>query len=344
MLEIAGPRGLRHITCALTDAWQEAGYLTKQRDDLERRYAGGRSPEAWTVRPSVLPLELYPDIWLANQAQQRMATLPEDQPWLLWISFVGPHEPFDTPEPWAGRHRTASLPAPTDEPPWISSLPAQSSPRQSREHWKELTPAAIDACRRDYADGLQLLDDQVGKIIKTLSTRPDASRTAVALTADHGELLGDGGMLYKGTFLEGAIRVPWIYRPAPDENHTTQAHTENPLSITPLLHQCFENLGAGGTLNDLTAWAQKPADVCCEFADELMVLAQKKKLIMNHRRRALWAIDLEQDPQEHTNVIRDDRKAWRRDPEWKALRQRARNYVRERRQRDWKWAQLEDIQ
>ena len=32
-------------------------------------------------------------------------------------------------------------------------------------------------------------------------------------TADHGDMLGDGGMLYKGSFLEGAIRVPFVYKP-----------------------------------------------------------------------------------------------------------------------------------
>ena len=53
-LEIAGPRGLRHVECELTDAWRDAGVLDAQRADLERRYGGGRQPEAWAVRPTLL--------------------------------------------------------------------------------------------------------------------------------------------------------------------------------------------------------------------------------------------------------------------------------------------------
>ena len=36
--------------------------------------------------------------------------MPEDKPWLLWVSFVGPHEPFDTPDPWTGSSRGLDLP------------------------------------------------------------------------------------------------------------------------------------------------------------------------------------------------------------------------------------------
>ena len=75
-----------------------------------------------------------------------------------------------------------------------------------------MSPEQIQACRADYADHLKLLDDQLQKILQKLNQRSDADNTAVALTSDHGDMLGDAGMLYKGTFLESAIRVPFIYR------------------------------------------------------------------------------------------------------------------------------------
>ena len=73
VIEVAGPRALRRLSCALTDAWQAAGVLEQQRADLEARYRGGRTPAAWAVRPSVLPLELYPDIWIAQRALEQLA-------------------------------------------------------------------------------------------------------------------------------------------------------------------------------------------------------------------------------------------------------------------------------
>ena len=343
VLEIAGPRGLRHVECALTDAWREAGVLERHRADLEQRYAGGRQPESWEVRPTVLPLDLYPDIWLAQRAAERIATLPTDRPWLLWVSFVGPHEPFDTPHPWAGRHAGADLPPASATPPWIASLPRHASAREARARWESLTPEAIDACRRDYADQLQLLDDQLGLLMETLDRRPDARRTTVALTADHGELLGDGGMLYKGTFLEGAVRVPWIQRPAPDEHFDAPRRTERPVGITPLLSSCFENLAAGGSTADLIEESSRQDEVCCEFADELMVVDGGRKIVVDRRGKALWAIDLDRDPREQENVVTDHRRTWRTDPGWRTLLKTTRRLQRDRRRRSWRSTQLKDV-
>ena len=342
VLEIAGPRGLRHVECELTDAWRDAGVLDAHRADLEERYAGGRRPESWMVRPTILPIELYPDTWLTTQAIRRIEALPTDRPWLIWVSFVGPHEPFDTPPPWAGRHRDTDLPAASDTPPWIGSLPAHASARAARALWKDLTPEAINACRRDYADQLQLLDDQLGRLFAAINLRSDAQRTAIALTADHGELLGDGGMLYKGTFLEGAVRIPWIYRPAPNEAWSGPSQTDHPVGVTPMLKSCLQSLAATDTTDNLVAHAERQAEACCEFGDELMVVAGRRKLVIDHRGKALWATDLEHDPGEQRNVVTEDRRTWRTDPRWKDLHRTARKLRKERRRHSWKWTQLED--
>ncbi|MHC4809911.1 MAG: sulfatase family protein [Planctomycetota bacterium] len=343
VLEIAGPRGLRFVSCEITDDWRAAGVLEAHRADLERRYAGGRLPEAWAVRPTVLPPELYPDIWLRRRAEQRLAAMPADRPWMLWVSFVGPHEPFDTPEPWAGRHREASLPPPVPEPGWFADLPRDCSARRSRESWAALDAAAVDACRRDYADHLQLLDEQVGHLMGVLSARSDADHTAVVIAGDHGELLGDGGMLYKGTFLEGAVRVPWIFRPAPRTPLREAVRTSEPLGITALLSDCFERLGTGRLDDRWPGAACEEPGVIAEFGGEVMVVAGDRKLVMDRRRRPLWAIDLERDPQEQINVIRSDPRAWCRDPAWKAMRRLAVRHQRLRRRRGWQVVRLEEV-
>ena len=41
--------------------------------------------------------------------------MTNDSPWLLWVSFVGPHEPFDTPFPWRGISKTIEQPILEDE-------------------------------------------------------------------------------------------------------------------------------------------------------------------------------------------------------------------------------------
>ena len=89
--KLAGRGALAEVSCELTDRWQEAGLMEAYRADLLDRYQDGC---AHTVRPSVLPDALYPDLWLTGVALEELARMPQDRPWLLWVNFPGPHEPL----------------------------------------------------------------------------------------------------------------------------------------------------------------------------------------------------------------------------------------------------------
>ncbi len=211
--EIAGPRALAVVECELTDRWREAGVMEAYRDDLENRYRDGC---VHTVRPSVLPDSLYPDLWLKRVALEEIAVLPQNRPWVLWVNFPGPHEPFDVPESWRGNHGLIPPPEPR---PSDSNLLKQLAPEGSvlarkLQRWPDgIPPKALADLRSDYADHLHLLDVQVGELLTALDRREDSSLTAVTVCSDHGELLGDWGLLLKGCFLEGATRSLFLHRP-----------------------------------------------------------------------------------------------------------------------------------
>ena len=58
---------------------------------------------------------------------------------------------------------------------------------------------------------IKLIDDQVGRLLDHLEKTGQAENTLVIFMSDHGELLGDHGLLYKGCrFLEGLVHVPLI--------------------------------------------------------------------------------------------------------------------------------------
>ena len=158
-----------------------------------------------------------------------------------------PHEPFDTPMPWSGQHESIDLGNPIQCPKWIERLDAKCELRKVKEKWDGLLkPLDIDKCRRDYADHLKLLDDQVSILIKEIENRADFHSTAIAISSDHGEMLGDMGMLYKGTFMEGAIKVPWIYKEPSTKNSTKQDDYSEPVELTELVKTTVKNLSSGG--------------------------------------------------------------------------------------------------
>ena len=213
--EIAGPRAMAKVDCELTDRWRDAGVLDAYRKDLKDRYDGAC---VHTVRSSVLPDELYPDLWLTGIALEGLAKLPEDRPWLLWVSFPGPHEPFDVPATWRGRFPREPIPTPEKRPSDQELLkrlaPEGSELARKFDRWPNGLPEeAVQSLRADYADHLALLDEQVGSLLEALGMRSDADRTAVSACSDHGELLGDWGLLLKGAFLEGAMRSLFVHRP-----------------------------------------------------------------------------------------------------------------------------------
>jgi choline-sulfatase len=337
-IEVAGPRALRRIDCALTDAWRRAGVLERQRADLLERYEAGRTPAAWAVRPTLLPTALYPDVWIADQARELLASLPADRPWLLWVSFVGPHEPFDTPPPWHGRHAAAALPPAVPRPAWLERLPQGCELRRAAEGWDGLlSPEAIASCRADYADHLRLLDDQLAGLLAALKQRPDAGRTAVLATADHGELLGDAGMLYKGAFLEGAVRVPWIYRPPGGSPSSACAE---PLGLSELLARCLAGLPGGGGVAPLLRWASRRPGAVVEFGEERLFLRGRRKLAVDGAGRPLWAVHLGRDPHEQVEVITMQPDRWRWSPDWRRLRRWAAAETTHRSAPGWLWRQL----
>ena len=344
-LEVAGPRALQRLDCALTRAWEAAGVLERQRADLQARYGGGRTAAAWQVRPSVLPLDLYPDCWIADRGLEQLQAMPSDRPWLLWVSFVGPHEPFDTPPPWHGRHRPEQLPPPQPTPAWLEHLPADCELRRTQASWSgRLNPEAIQACRADYADHLQLLDSQVARLVAALESRADHSRTAVALTSDHGEHLGDAEMLYKGTFLEGAVRVPWIYRPPASSesssNPTRGSSSAAPLPLTGLLQQTLAGLKQGGGTTRLARWARRQPGAVVEFGGELLLVQGPRKLALDRQGRPLWAVHLGRDALEQTNLITAEPTRWHWSPAWRQLRRWGRQEWRRRSGSGWIWRRL----
>lgn len=347
-IETSGPRALRRIDCDLTDSWQAAGVLKQQRAYLEARYGAGRTPTSWAVQPSRLPLELYPDGWITERALEQLAAMPADRPWLLWVSFVGPHEPFDTPYPWHGRNRAEALPVATPLPAWVELLPEDCELRRAAASWAgQLTPEAVADCRADYADHLQLLDAQLARLLAALEQRDDHGRTAVALTADHGEHLGDWGMLYKGTFQEGAVRVPWIYRPPGGVNSTgprtlaaTAPATEAPLPLTGLLRHTLAGLPAGGSSSRLQRWARHQLGAVVEFGAELLLVQGRRKLVVDGQGRPMWAVHLGRDPGEQRNVITSQPSIWRWSPGWRGLRRWAAAETVRRSEQGWLWRQL----
>jgi choline-sulfatase len=237
--EIAGPRASAKVMSHMTERWQELGFLEKYRKDYQDRFA----TRPHIVRPAALPLEHYADVYVADRTIEYLKSYNQDEPWFCWLSFGGPHEPWDTPEPYASMYDPSSMPKAIGSPPGgtpgeneESSMERQNRPAghldvllgrpnareeyQSRiapqgptyTHCPDFKPGEVEAMRADYAGNVTLIDDQIGRVLDLLEERGELENTVIAFTSDHGEMNGDHGLIYKENFLNGSVRVPLIVR------------------------------------------------------------------------------------------------------------------------------------
>ena len=71
----------------------------------------------------------------------------------------------------------------------------------------------VDWVRAQYAGEVDFVDEQVGRLIKTLKTSGRLDDTLVVFVGDHGESLGENGVWFNhgGDLDESALRVPMIF-------------------------------------------------------------------------------------------------------------------------------------
>ncbi|WP_094555941.1 sulfatase-like hydrolase/transferase [Synechococcus sp. 1G10] len=289
-VEIAGPRALAEVSCALTDAWRDCGMLDCYREDLTARYANGRVDAVW---PTVLPEALYPDLWLGEQALKELAVLPDDMPWFLWVSFPGPHEPFDVPSSWRQSADQTPIPAPVPRPPEAEMLPVDCQLSQLLRRWPDgFPPESLLLLRQDYANHLALLDAQVGALLAALQARPDGHRVAVTVISDHGELLGDWGLMLKGCFLEGAVRSLFIHQPPGGRRQDESPGSERPIAATPALHSIARGVTSGARLEALERLAGSTGAVESEFAGERLQVRECQRLLIDSSGRPYGYFDV----------------------------------------------------
>jgi choline-sulfatase len=205
--ETAGPRSLAVVKCDLTDLWEDRDLMEAYRADLRDRFA----TKPWLARPSPLPLDLYYDSYVGRVAREYLEGLSGEAPWFCWVSFGGPHEPWDTPARYADRYRPEDMPEAlqaADLGVGYGGLLAAAL--ASPVYRPDFGPGDVAALRANYAAGVTLIDDEIGALLEVLERRPDGENTLVIFTSDHGEMNGDYGLIYKANFMDQALKVPLI--------------------------------------------------------------------------------------------------------------------------------------
>jgi arylsulfatase A-like enzyme len=154
------------------------------------------------------PEEEYYEHWIADRAIDFMAAA-DDVPFLAWVSFQGPHGPFDPPPEVKGTCDASKLP-PVLRREYDERIPETVRYRHCRETWGD-NPDLIQARRIAYAEMIVCIDRQIGRILDALEAAGDFATTTFLFSADHGDMLQDFGLTAKGPFpYRGQLDIPLL--------------------------------------------------------------------------------------------------------------------------------------
>ena len=192
---------------------REHDALEPYQEVVQANFRGG--DRHWNGVTSPLPQELDLTCFLADEAQQWLDRRPNDVPWFLQLSFVQPHVPLMGDPVWGDHYakiaieRTArSEPiSTTDE--WATHL----NGLRNHSHSELLTDEFVLAGARQYYAMVSLIDQRIGDLLAQLEKKGQLDNTWIVYSADHGEMLGDHGLMAKMNFYRSSVRVPLIMRP-----------------------------------------------------------------------------------------------------------------------------------
>lgn len=217
-------------------------------------------------------------------------------PFFAWVHYFDVHDPVLRPP---------------DE--YVALFPPASSKRP-------------DALRALYDAELRFVDDQIGRLLKTLEGIGERGHTVVALVADHGEGLGDHDWWGHAILYEEQVRVPFLlHMPGRAEARRVSA-TVRTVDLVPTLVELLDAAPArdrdfdGESLLDLIegrdhasriTYSESINDLRAYRGSELVneslyaVSDGRWKLIAHREASAFKAFelfDLRKDPEERTDV------------------------------------------
>ena len=214
---------------ALALMWPQKYHNAYERDRWQRAFDThlrprmSREPYDQNVFVSPLPAELTQTVWITDHAirfVERTAQEHGDQPWFCYTSYVTPHDPYDPSPEYADIFRPEDMPDPLPKE-WRDDAVAEVYLNQYHGNIRfaelgprclaDYTPLDWKRLRAHYHGNLKQIDDQFARLLDRVDQLDNGRPTVIVFTTDHGEMLGDHGLLNKGTkHYDSSIRCPLI--------------------------------------------------------------------------------------------------------------------------------------
>lgn len=182
-------------------------------DDRDRAFSewvrdDGRFTRLWDAHPTPLPAESCPAGRITNETCQFIET-DDQRPFLAWVSFPEPHEPYYAPQPFASWYDPQQITLPPKETGDLASKPRRQQLYRELCGFDDVDELDLRKAVAMYYAMVSFVDACVGRILNALRASGRDRDTIVVFTADHGDFSGEHGLVVKcGAFYDCLMRVP----------------------------------------------------------------------------------------------------------------------------------------
>ena len=162
--------------------------------------------------------ENHQTTWCVEKAMEFIDSVKEG-PWCVSINPYAPHPPFDPPDSYKEKIRIEDMPLPLWKEGELDNKPShhkdsyiKGSQNGMVRDTAGMTDREKQEVTRDYYALIEQIDHQLGRLMDYLDKTGKRENTVIIFMSDHGEMLGDHGIYWKGGyFYESLVHVPLIF-------------------------------------------------------------------------------------------------------------------------------------
>ena len=166
-----------------------------------------------------LPEELHYNRYIADSTIRLIEESGTEgaPPFFVWCSFPDPHCPIAPPSPYCEMYDPGQVQSPARREGEVADLPpvygrvlsGELKPNGTDntgitdEHWREMIALTYGMVSH--------VDAEVGRILEALQRTGTIDNTVLVFVSDHGDMMGDHGLLWKAFYtFRGCINIPLI--------------------------------------------------------------------------------------------------------------------------------------
>jgi len=223
------------VETAYTEYLRREGVFETYRNTLKSIWR--LTPNHWDGTTSPLSKEQDLTSFLTREASNWIAQRSRQKPFFLQLSYVQPHVPLMGDPQWAAFYQHQRIPR---------------GPRKAEASGVNLWDEYLLWCgkhanahllndeyvlngARQYYAMISLIDECIGNLLQQLEASGQLDNTLIVYSSDHGEMLGDHGLMAKFNFYRSSVQVPLIVRPPGGTTATVSDSLVELIDVGPTL-------------------------------------------------------------------------------------------------------------